>query len=55
MTPKDLSDVLVTIDAEDRIDATPSCTASPALLVVAGDRDRCYTPELFREANWLRR
>jgi hypothetical protein len=26
MTPKDLSDVLVTIDAEDRFDATPSCT-----------------------------
>jgi pimeloyl-ACP methyl ester carboxylesterase len=40
----------VTVAAEDTFDASPRLhhIAAPTLLV-AGDRDRFYTPELFRE------
>ena len=46
----DPSDLLVTIAAEDVFDASPELhrIASPTLLV-AGDKDRFYSPELFRE------
>ena len=46
----DPSDMLVTIDAEDRFDAAPQLhrIGAPTLLL-AGERDRYYTPELFRE------
>src|SRR5215211_2682595 len=50
LTPKDPSDMLIVIDAEDRFDAAPQLHRITApTLVVAGDRDRNYTPELFRE------
>jgi pimeloyl-ACP methyl ester carboxylesterase len=46
----DPSDMLVTVAAEDVFDASPQLhrITAPTLLV-AGDRDRFYTPELFRE------
>jgi pimeloyl-ACP methyl ester carboxylesterase len=46
----DPSDMLVTVAAEDVFDASPELhrITAPTLLV-AGDRDRFYTPELFRE------
>jgi len=46
----DPSDMLVTVAAEDVFDASPRLhrITAPTLLV-AGDRDRFYTPELFRE------
>ena len=48
--PKDPSDMLAMIDAEDRFDATPLLhRISAPTLLVAGERDRYYTPELFRE------
>ena len=50
MHPEDPSDMLVVIDAEDRFDAAPRLHRITApTLIVAGDRDRNYTPELFRE------
>ena len=50
LDPKDPSDMLATIDAEDRFDAAPQLhRISAPTLVIAGDRDRNYTPELFRE------
>jgi pimeloyl-ACP methyl ester carboxylesterase len=46
----DPSDMLVTVAAEDSFDASPRLhrITAPTLLV-AGARDRFYTPELFRE------
>jgi pimeloyl-ACP methyl ester carboxylesterase len=46
----DPSDMLVTVAAEDVFDASPQLhrIAAPTLLV-AGSRDRFYSPELFRE------
>jgi pimeloyl-ACP methyl ester carboxylesterase len=50
MHPEDPSDMLAVIDAEDRFDAAPLLHHITApTLIVAGDRDRSYTPELFRE------
>ena len=50
LSPKDPSDMLAVIDAEDRFDAGPQLhRISAPTLLVAGDRDRCYTPDLFRE------
>jgi pimeloyl-ACP methyl ester carboxylesterase len=41
--------MLMVVDAEDRFDATPELhRISAPTLVIAGDRDRYYTPELFR-------
>jgi pimeloyl-ACP methyl ester carboxylesterase len=47
---EDPSDMLVTVAAEDTFDAAPELhrITAPTLLV-AGGRDRFYTPELFRE------
>ena len=47
---EDPSDMLVTVAAEDAFDASPQLhrIAAPTLLV-AGGRDRFYSPELFRE------
>ncbi len=48
--PKDPSDVVVTIEAEDKHDFKQRLAEIKALtLVVAGDRDPFYTQELFRE------
>jgi pimeloyl-ACP methyl ester carboxylesterase len=46
----DPSDMLVTINAEDAFDASQELhrITAPTLLI-AGERDRFYTPELFRE------
>jgi pimeloyl-ACP methyl ester carboxylesterase len=46
----DPSDMLVTVAAEDVFDAAPQLhhITAPTLLV-AGGRDRFYSPELFRE------
>jgi pimeloyl-ACP methyl ester carboxylesterase len=46
----DPSDMLVTVAAEDTFDASPQLhhITAPTLLV-AGGRDRFYSPELFRE------
>jgi len=50
MSPEDPSDMLVTIEAEDRFDAAPQLHRITApTLVIGGDSDRNYTPELFRE------
>jgi pimeloyl-ACP methyl ester carboxylesterase len=50
LDPADPSDMLVVIDAEDRFDAAPQLhRISAPTLVIAGDRDRNYTPELFWE------
>jgi pimeloyl-ACP methyl ester carboxylesterase len=49
MRPHDPADVLATIAAEDRFDCSdelPKITAPT--LVIAGERDGFYTPELFR-------
>jgi pimeloyl-ACP methyl ester carboxylesterase len=48
--PDDPSDMLVTVAAEDAFDASSQLhrIAAPTLLV-AGGRDRYYSPELFRE------
>lgn len=50
MAPDDPSDMLATIEAEDAFDASPELDriAAPTLLI-AGERDRFYTPELFWE------
>jgi pimeloyl-ACP methyl ester carboxylesterase len=46
----DPSDMLVTVAAEDVFDASPQLhRITASTLLVAGDRDRFYTPELFRE------
>src|SRR5512132_2538644 len=47
---EDPSDMLVTVAAEDTFDACPQLhrITAPTLLV-AGSRDRYYTPELFRQ------
>jgi pimeloyl-ACP methyl ester carboxylesterase len=47
---EDPSDMLVTVAAEDSFDASPQLhrITAPTLLI-AGDRDRFYSPELFRE------
>jgi pimeloyl-ACP methyl ester carboxylesterase len=50
LDPADPSDMLIVVDAEDRFDAAPQLHRVTApTLVVAGDRDRNYTPELFWE------
>jgi pimeloyl-ACP methyl ester carboxylesterase len=50
LAPADPADMLAVIDAEDGFDAAPQLHRITApTLVVAGDRDRNYTPELFRE------
>jgi pimeloyl-ACP methyl ester carboxylesterase len=50
MRPRDPSDMLMVIDAEDRFDAAGQLHRITApTLVIAGDRDHYYTPELFRE------
>jgi pimeloyl-ACP methyl ester carboxylesterase len=50
LAPEDPSDMLAVVDAEDRFDAAPQLhRITVPTLVVAGDRDRNYTPELFRE------
>jgi pimeloyl-ACP methyl ester carboxylesterase len=50
LSPEDPSDMLTVIDAEDSFDAAPQLRriGAPTLLV-AGARDRYYTPALFRE------
>lgn len=46
----DPSDMLVTVAAEDLFDASPRLhRITVPTLLVAGDRDRFSTPELFRE------
>ena len=46
----DPSDMLVTVAAEDTFDASPQLDRITApTLLVAGGRDRFYSPELFRE------
>jgi pimeloyl-ACP methyl ester carboxylesterase len=47
---EDPSDMLVTVAAEDTFDACPQLhrITAPTLLV-AGGRDRYYSPELFRQ------
>jgi pimeloyl-ACP methyl ester carboxylesterase len=48
--PKDPADMLVVIDAEDRFDAAAQLHRITApTLIIAGERDGNYTPELFRE------
>jgi pimeloyl-ACP methyl ester carboxylesterase len=48
--PKDPSDMLIVIDAEDRFDAASQLhRISAPTLIIAGERDRNYTPELFWE------
>jgi pimeloyl-ACP methyl ester carboxylesterase len=50
MSPEDPSDMLATIDAEDAFDVSGQLHRIGApTLVVAGDRDCYYTPELFWE------
>jgi pimeloyl-ACP methyl ester carboxylesterase len=50
LDPEDPSDMLATIDAEDRFDAASELHRITApTLIIAGGRDRNYTPELFRE------
>lgn len=50
LDPADPSDMLIVVDAEDRFDAAPQLhRISAPTLLVAGDRDRNYTPELFWE------
>ena len=50
LAPADPADMLIVIDAEDGFDAAPQLHRVTApTLVVAGDRDRNYTPELFGE------
>jgi pimeloyl-ACP methyl ester carboxylesterase len=50
LDPADPADMLAVINAEDRFDAAPQLHRITApTLVIAGDRDRNYTPELFRE------
>ena len=47
--PKDLSDMIVTLRAEDVFDASPELHKITAkTLVVCGERDPFYSPELFR-------
>ena len=48
--PKDPSDLLITIDAEDQFNFKDYLAQiSAPTLVVAGDQDPFYTPTLFRE------
>jgi pimeloyl-ACP methyl ester carboxylesterase len=48
--PDDPSDMLVTVAAEDAFDACPELhRITASTLLVAGGRDRFYSPELFRE------
>ena len=50
LSPKDPSDMLIVIDAEDRFDAASQLHRITApTLIIAGERDRNYTPELFWE------
>jgi pimeloyl-ACP methyl ester carboxylesterase len=50
MAARDTSDLLTIIAAEDVFDAGPDLhRMSAPTLVVAGARDRFYSPELFRE------
>jgi pimeloyl-ACP methyl ester carboxylesterase len=50
LAPVDPADMLIVVHAEDRFDAAPQLHRVTApTLIVAGDRDRNYTPELFRE------
>jgi pimeloyl-ACP methyl ester carboxylesterase len=50
LAPADPADMLAVIEAEDGFDAAPQLHRIIApTLAVAGDRDRNYTPELFRE------
>jgi pimeloyl-ACP methyl ester carboxylesterase len=49
-TPKDPSDLIVTVEAEDRHDFKERLAQiTVPTLVVAGDQDRCYTEALVRE------
>jgi pimeloyl-ACP methyl ester carboxylesterase len=49
MNPPDPTDLLATIDAEDTFDGLPDLPRITApTLVVAGQRDRFYSPDLFR-------
>jgi pimeloyl-ACP methyl ester carboxylesterase len=50
MNPPDPTDLLATINAEDTFDALPDLPRITApTLVVAGQRDRFYSPDLFRQ------
>jgi pimeloyl-ACP methyl ester carboxylesterase len=50
LAPADPTDMLAVVDAEDGFDAAPQLHRITApTLIVAGDRDRNYTPELFRK------
>lgn len=52
--PADLSDMLVTIDAEDAVDLEPRLAeVRMPVLVVGGDRDRFYGPLLQRTADLI--
>jgi pimeloyl-ACP methyl ester carboxylesterase len=47
--PSDLSDMMITLRAEDVFDATPNLGRITApTLIVCGAKDRFYSPELFR-------
>jgi pimeloyl-ACP methyl ester carboxylesterase len=49
MNPPDPTDLLTTVDAEDTFDALPDLPRITApTLVIAGERDRFYGPDLFR-------
>lgn len=48
--PSDPSDLLITIDAEDKFDFRARlCEISAPTLVIAGEDDPFYSPELFRD------
>jgi pimeloyl-ACP methyl ester carboxylesterase len=50
LDPENPSDMLMVIDAEDRFDAAAQLHRITApTLIIAGERDRNYTPGLFRE------
>lgn len=50
MTPRDPSDLIITIRAEDEFDASSQLADITApTLMIGGSRDRLYSPELFRQ------
>jgi pimeloyl-ACP methyl ester carboxylesterase len=50
IAPRDSSDLLITIAAEDAFDSSAELQRiSAPTLVIGGERDACYSAELFRE------